>query len=188
MRINQQCLTCVFCLQLIRNLRARWRIDSSSIIAHPVNFDIPWERSLTISYQELDIYWYYRYKQFDNRYVFSISIGNTNWDSPLVSYKTHNSTRPSTCSLLQYLTISHCTVWIYCMVNENIFEIINRQRSHDKVLTCITVVSNVLVDGIAPSSARTSAGSVMTKLRVPFGMSLLVSLQQHSITGPALGL
>ena len=48
-----------------------------SIIAHPVNFDIPRERSLKISYQELDIYWYYQYKQFNNWYGFSISIGNT---------------------------------------------------------------------------------------------------------------
>ena len=70
-------LNALFCPQLIRNLRTRRRIDCFSIIAHPVNFDIPWERSLKISYQELDIYWYYQYKQFDNWYGFSISIGNT---------------------------------------------------------------------------------------------------------------
>ena len=35
-------------------------------------------RSLKISCQEPNIYRYYRYKQFDNRYGFSISIGNTN--------------------------------------------------------------------------------------------------------------
>ena len=35
-------------------------------------------RSLKSSCQEFDIYRYYRYKQFDNRYGFSISIGNTN--------------------------------------------------------------------------------------------------------------
>ena len=43
----------------------------------PVKFNVPWERSLKISCQELDIYWYYWYKQFDNRYGFSISTGNT---------------------------------------------------------------------------------------------------------------
>ena len=37
------------------------------------------QRSLKISCQEPDIYRYYRYKQFDNRYGFSISIGNTNF-------------------------------------------------------------------------------------------------------------
>ena len=37
---TKQCFTCVFCHQLIRNVRSRRRIDSYSIIAHPVNFDI----------------------------------------------------------------------------------------------------------------------------------------------------
>ena len=32
-------LTRAFCPQLLRNLWTRWRIDSSSIIAHPVYFD-----------------------------------------------------------------------------------------------------------------------------------------------------
>ena len=42
-----QCFTCVFCPQLIRNVRSCRRIDSSSIIAHPVNSDLhTWERSL----------------------------------------------------------------------------------------------------------------------------------------------
>ena len=42
-----QCFTCVFCPQLIRNVRSRRRIYSSSIIAHPVNSDLhTWERSL----------------------------------------------------------------------------------------------------------------------------------------------
>ena len=42
-----QCFICVFCPQLIRNVRSRRRIDSSSIIAHPVNSDVhTWERSL----------------------------------------------------------------------------------------------------------------------------------------------
>ena len=36
----QQCLTRVICPQLIKNVRTRRRIDSSSIIAHPVNFAI----------------------------------------------------------------------------------------------------------------------------------------------------
>ena len=42
-----QCFTCVFCPKLIRNVRSRRRIDSSSIIAHPLNSDLhTWERSL----------------------------------------------------------------------------------------------------------------------------------------------
>ena len=42
-----QCFTCVFCPQLIRNVRSRQHIDSSSVIAHPVNSDLhTWERSL----------------------------------------------------------------------------------------------------------------------------------------------
>ena len=42
-----QCFTHVFCPQLIRNVRSGRRIDSSSIIAHPVNSDLhTWERSL----------------------------------------------------------------------------------------------------------------------------------------------
>ena len=41
-----QCFTCVFCPQLIRNVRSRRRIDGSSIIAHLVNSDLhTWERS-----------------------------------------------------------------------------------------------------------------------------------------------
>ena len=43
-----QCFTCLFCPQLIRNVRSRRRIDSSCIIAHPVNSDLhTWEKSLT---------------------------------------------------------------------------------------------------------------------------------------------
>ena len=34
-----QCFTCLFCRRLVRNVRSRRRFDSSSIIAHPVNFD-----------------------------------------------------------------------------------------------------------------------------------------------------
>ena len=42
-----QCFIRVFCPHLIRNVRSRRRIDSSSIIAHPVNSDLnTWERSL----------------------------------------------------------------------------------------------------------------------------------------------
>ena len=43
-----QCFTHAFIPQLIRNVRSRRRIDSSSIIAHPVNSDLhTWSRSLT---------------------------------------------------------------------------------------------------------------------------------------------
>ena len=41
-----QCFTLIFCPRLIRNVRGLRRIDSSSIIAHPVNFYIQWERLL----------------------------------------------------------------------------------------------------------------------------------------------
>ena len=42
-----QCFTCVYCPQLIRNVRSRRRIDISSVIAHPVNSNLhTWERSL----------------------------------------------------------------------------------------------------------------------------------------------
>ena len=47
------------------------------------------KRSLRISCQEPDMYRYYRYKQFDNRYGFSISIGNTShwhWDDYMIMY------------------------------------------------------------------------------------------------------
>ena len=45
MTINQhKCFTRAFCPQLIRNVRSRRRIDSSSIIARPVN--LLWERSV----------------------------------------------------------------------------------------------------------------------------------------------
>ena len=76
-----------------RNVQSRRRIDSSSIIAHPVNSYSPtWERSLKcyqlcqeldiyILCQELDIYVYicicmykYIYDALDHRYGFSISV------------------------------------------------------------------------------------------------------------------
>ena len=41
-----QCFTLVSCHRLIRNVRSCRRSDSSSIIAHPVNFDIQRARSL----------------------------------------------------------------------------------------------------------------------------------------------
>ena len=73
-----QCFIHVFCPQLIRNVRSRRRIDSSSIIAHSVNSDLhTWARSLKC--YELDIlihiYVYiYIYDALDNRYGFSISV------------------------------------------------------------------------------------------------------------------
>ena len=69
-----QCFTCVFCPQLIRNVRSCRRIDSSSIIAHPVNSDLhTWERSLKC-YAKNSTYMYYIYEALDNRYGFSISV------------------------------------------------------------------------------------------------------------------
>ena len=70
-----QCFTCVFCPQLIRNVRSRRRIDSSSIIAHLVNSDLhTWERSLKClkCYAKNSTYIYiYLYDALDNRYEFS---------------------------------------------------------------------------------------------------------------------
>ena len=69
-----QCFTCVFCPPLIRNVRSRRRIDSSSIIAHPVNSDLhTWEGSLKC-YAKNSTYMYiyiYLYDALDNRHGFS---------------------------------------------------------------------------------------------------------------------
>ena len=59
--------TSFFCPLLTRNVRSRRRIDSSSIIAHPVNF----ERSLKCDAKN-STYIYIR--PLDNRYRFSISV------------------------------------------------------------------------------------------------------------------
>ena len=72
-----QCFIRVLCPQLIRKVRSRPRIDSSSIIAHPVNSDLhTWERSLKC-YAKNSTYIYiyiYIYDALDNRYGFSISV------------------------------------------------------------------------------------------------------------------
>ena len=62
-----QCFICVFCPQLIRNVRSRRRIDSSSIIAHPVNSDAHLGEIVKMLSQELDIYIYIA---LDNLYGF----------------------------------------------------------------------------------------------------------------------
>ena len=55
-------------------MRSRRRFDSSSIIAHPANFDTVGE-IVKKWCQELDIYLYiYIYDPLDNRYGFSISV------------------------------------------------------------------------------------------------------------------
>ena len=52
-----QCFTHVFCPQLIRNVRSRRRIDSSSIIPHPVKFRFSHLGEIVkMLCQELDIY------------------------------------------------------------------------------------------------------------------------------------
>ena len=59
------------CPQLTRNVRGRRRIDSSSIIAHPVNF----ERSLKCDAKNSTYIWYNIYiPPLDNRYGFCISV------------------------------------------------------------------------------------------------------------------
>ena len=68
------CFTCVFWPQLIRNVWSRRRIDSSSIIAHPLNSDLhTWERSLKC-HAKNPTYIYIIYDALDNRYGFSISV------------------------------------------------------------------------------------------------------------------
>ena len=62
-----ECFTRVFSPQLIRNVRSRRRINSSSIIAHPVN--LRWERSLMPRTRHINVY-----DALDNRYGFSISV------------------------------------------------------------------------------------------------------------------
>ena len=72
-----QCFIRVFCSQLIRNVWSRRCIDSSSVIAHPVNSDLhTWERSLKCYAKNwTHIYIYiYVYNALDNRYGFSISV------------------------------------------------------------------------------------------------------------------
>ena len=70
-----QCFTCVFCPQLIRNVRSRRRIDSSSIIAHPLNTDLhTWERSLKCHAPNPTYIYIYIYDALDNRYGFSMSV------------------------------------------------------------------------------------------------------------------
>ena len=73
-----QCFTCVFCPQLIRNVRSRRRIDSSSIIAHPLNSDLhTWERSLKCHAKNLT-YIYYIYMTLliiDMDFLYQFNMG-----------------------------------------------------------------------------------------------------------------
>ena len=74
---NQQCLSRVFCSQLSQLIRNVWicgRIDSSSIIAHPIYTT---GTIAKIRCQEVDISIIDRYNSFDNRYGFFVSNGNT---------------------------------------------------------------------------------------------------------------
>ena len=64
-----------FLPQLIRNVRSRRRIDSSSIIAHLVNSDLhTWERSLKCYAKNSTYICIYIYDALDNQYGFSISV------------------------------------------------------------------------------------------------------------------
>ena len=66
-----QCFICVFCPQLIRNVRSRRRVDSSSIIAHPVNSDLhTWEILLKCYAKNSTYICIYIYDALDNRYEF----------------------------------------------------------------------------------------------------------------------
>ena len=72
---TSQCFIHVLCPQLIRNVRIRQRIDSFSIIAHPVNSDLhTWERSLKCYDKNSTYIYIYIYDALDNRYGFSISV------------------------------------------------------------------------------------------------------------------
>ena len=79
-RSTLQCFIRVLCPHLIRNVQSRRRIDSSSIIAHPVNSDLhTWERTLKcyaknstfIHWKSIWIFlitsnwdWFYHFSQF----------------------------------------------------------------------------------------------------------------------------
>ena len=73
-----QCFSCVFCPQLIRNVRSRRRIESSSIIAHPVNSDLlTWERLLK-RYAKNSTYIYYIYMTLliiDMDFLYQFNMG-----------------------------------------------------------------------------------------------------------------
>ena len=65
--------------QLIRNVWICGRIDSSSIIAHPIYTT---GTIAKIRCQEVDISIIDRYNSFDNRYGFFVSNGNTSFKCP----------------------------------------------------------------------------------------------------------
>ena len=70
--INQhKCFTRVFSPQLIRNVRSRRRIDSSSIIAHPVN--LRWERSLKC-YAKNSTYIYMTLSLIDMDFLYQFNL------------------------------------------------------------------------------------------------------------------
>ena len=70
-----QCFTCVFCPQLIRNVRSRRRNDSSSIIAHPSNSDLhTWERSL-ICHAKNPTYIYMTLLIIDMDFLYQFNMG-----------------------------------------------------------------------------------------------------------------
>ena len=70
-----QCFTHVFCPQLIRNVWSRRRIDSSSIIAHPVNSDLhTWERSLKC-YAKNSTYIYIVLLIIDVDFLYQFNLG-----------------------------------------------------------------------------------------------------------------
>ena len=76
-----QCFTCVFFPQLIRNVRSRRRIDSSSITAHPVNSDLhTWERSLKCyaknsTYIYIYVYIYMTLFIIDMNFLYQFNMG-----------------------------------------------------------------------------------------------------------------
>ena len=86
-----ECFTCVFCPQLIRNVWSRRRIDSSSIIAHPIISDLhTWEGSLKC-YANKSIYIYlYIYMTLliiDIDFLYQFNMGLI---APLVSFFSWN--------------------------------------------------------------------------------------------------
>ena len=69
---TRQCLTCLFCPQLIKIVWTRRCIDSSSIIAHT-------KFRYTVGEITKNSRYIYRYNPLDNLFGYPISVGNRSW-------------------------------------------------------------------------------------------------------------
>ena len=97
-KLTQQCLPRVVCPQLIRNVRTRRRIDSS-IIGHPINFDMPREGSLKkiiYRYNPLDNHMDFLYRHTTN-HVSTLSCLNVIRLYLMVTYLTEQEVDKGVC-------------------------------------------------------------------------------------------